>query len=305
MTKRVGQLLSRGLLWGIGIYKIDGLFDFDMDLLRAHSIFSNKKIRVEKEKVHTLADPFLFVKNGFLYLFYESQSVRKSGLIKAYRADDLKNFEDLGVILKEDFHLSYPFVFEVNDNVFMMPDCSEIHEIRVYKFENFPYAPTVNKVLLRGYYLDPSLVEIDGIWYLFATSEQGLEIHFTDDLFNTPLRPHPLNPISTDPRYKRCGGGIISVKGNYYRLAQDCSEEYGKNLNIFKIETLDPQYYKENLVRADFLQDAESWNYLGGHHLSHVLFNGKSVIATDGKHQDYFVNKLGTLFHRVKAQLNL
>lgn len=304
MAERIGKLLSRGLLWGIGIYRTEGQFDFHMDLLHANSIFTNKKIRVEKEKVHTLADPFLFVRDGSLYLFYESQSVRKPGLIKAYRTVDLEKFEDLGIILKEDVHLSYPFVFEFNDSVYMIPDCYGAGGIRLYQFEDFPFSPILKKVLLKGFYLDPSLIEINGIWYLFATSEQGLEIHFTDNLFKSPLQPHPQNPITTDPRYKRCGGGIISLNGNYYRLAQDCSEEYGKNLNVFKIDTLNPQSYSEGLVRENYLQNSESWNYLGGHHLSHVLFKGKSVIATDGKHQDYFVNKLGTLFHRVKTQLN-
>lgn len=305
MVLKTLDKLKKGLLWSIGLYQMDDPFDFDKNLIEAKKVFNYKKIRIKKERVHTNADPFLFVKDDFVYLFYESQSIRKPGIIKAYKTADLKNFIDLGVILKEDFHLSYPFIFEMNGSVFMMPDGHGAGEIRLYKFENFPYRLKLCKVLLKGNYLDPSVIMINGLWFLFATSEKGLKIFFTEDLENQPLEPHPQNPISTDPRYQRCGGGVVLINNQHYRLAQDCSEEYGKNLHIFKINSIDTKNYREELFKENYLLGLEKWNYLGGHHLSFVRFRGKSVIATDGKHLDYFVNKLGTFFHKVKIQLNL
>lgn len=299
------EIYKKRLLWSTGIYKINGEFDFNTKLEKADKVFNNRKIGRTKYSIHTTADPFLFVKDEVLYMFYESKSARKRGEIKAYKTTDLQTYEDLGVIMKDENSLSYPFIFKMDNSIFMIPDVHGSFEICLYKFRNFPYSPRLHKVLLKGNYYDATISQINGIWYLFATSVKGLEIFFTDDLEMKPLQPHPQNPITTDTRYRRCGGAIILLNGQHYRLAQDRSVEFGKNLNIFKINHIDPENYQEELFKENFLSGLEKWNRLGGHHLSFASFKGKSVVATDGKQLDYLVNKWGAFFHKIKTKLNL
>lgn len=304
MSIRNQEIYKKRLLWNTGIYKIDGDFDFDTKLEKADKVFNNRRIGRNKYRVHTTADPFLFVKDESLYMFYESKSERKRGEIKAYKTTDLETYEDLGIVMKDENNLSYPFVFKMNNSIFMIPDVHGLFEIRLYKFRNFPYSPRFHKVLLKGNYYDATICPINGIWYLFATSVKGLEIFFTADLEKQPLQPHPQNPISTDPKYRRCGGAIVLINGQHYRLAQDRSVEFGKNLNILKINNIDPDNYQEELYKENFLPGLEKWNRLGGHHLSYVRFKEQSIVATDGKQLDYLVNKWGAFFHKIKTKLS-
>lgn len=297
------EIYKKRLLWSTGIYHIDGDFDFNVKLEKAQTIFNNRKIGRKGYRVHTTADPFLIAIDDSLYMFYESKSARKRGEIKAYRTTDLKKYEDLGIVMQDKKNLSYPFVFKMNDSIYMIPDVHGLFEIRLYKFTNFPYTPKFHKVLLKGNYYDATISQINGMWYLFATSVKGLEIFFTADLEKEPLQSHPQNPISTDLRYRRCGGGIILINGQYFRLAQDRSLEAGKNLHVFKINCIDPINYKEELYKENLLPCIEKWNNLGGHHLSLVNFKGKSIVATDGKQLDYLVNKWGEFIHKMKNSL--
>ncbi|TXD68594.1 glucosamine inositolphosphorylceramide transferase family protein [Aequorivita lipolytica] len=294
------KLFKKGLLWSMGVYIMDEKFNFDVNLKNASKVFNIKKLRTTKEKVHTNADPFLFVKNDWLYLFYESQSIKKAGFIKAYKTQDLDNFIDLGIVLKEDFHLAYPFVFEIDGSPYMIPDSSSAQDIRLYKFEDFPFGLKKSKTLLNGRYWDSSVIYLEGMWYLFTSSEKGMDIFFTPDILTQPLRPHPQNPVCTDAKYERCGGGVVSIDGQLYRLAQDCSEEYGKSLHILKINALDEKDYSEELYRENYLEGSEKWNYNGGHHLSFANFKEKNIIATDGKQNDYFINKMFALYFMAK-----
>lgn len=298
--KQLLTIFKNGLLWSIGIYQLDGEFNFDVTLNKPIKVFNSKIIRTVRERVHTNADPFLFVKDDCLYLFYESQSVKKVANIKAYKTWDLENFIDLGIVLKEDFHLSYPFVFEMEGSSYMIPESSNAEDIRLYKFEDFPYGLKNPKILLQGKYSDSSVIYIEGMWYLFTSSNKGMDIFFTPDLLRQPLMPHPQNPVCTDAKYARCGGGVVAIGGELYRLAQDCSVEYGKSLHILKINALNEKGYSEELYRENYLDGREKWNRNGGHHLSLANFKGKSIIATDGKQKDYFINKLMALYYMAK-----
>ena len=81
------------------------------------------------------------------------------------------------------------------------------------------------------------------------------------------------------------------VMGNTFRIAQDCSKKYGGNINILRIFELTPDRYCEALAYEGYFGCREKWNSEGGHHLSMTNFQGKTVIAVDGQHRDYLMNK--------------
>lgn len=59
------------------------------------------------------------IQGNILYLFYETKnSVTMQGDIGVARSVDKgATWEQLGIALDEDWHLSYPYVFEDNGNV--------------------------------------------------------------------------------------------------------------------------------------------------------------------------------------------
>ena len=107
-----------------------------------------------------VADPFLFVYKDELFLFYEEQiDLRGKGLIKMTKTKDLVRWSNPVIVLEESFHLSYPNVFEVNGDIYMMPETGHDLSIKLYKANNDLTKWTYHKTLLEGKnFVDSSIV---------------------------------------------------------------------------------------------------------------------------------------------------
>jgi hypothetical protein len=291
------NIFKRNIVWSIAIYERDLDFSFSQKLNNPINVIDSKKIRKHHKHVHTYADPFFYVYNDELYIFFESQSIFEKGKIEVFKTFDLKNFEFLGTILEERFHVSYPFIFEFKQSIYLMPESLKENEIALYKFEKFPFSLSKYKVLLQGTYSDSSLVEHGGVYYLFTTSERGFEIFYTEDIEQNALLPHPCNPITRDLRYSRNGGAPVKLNNELYRITQDCSVEYGQNIHIMMIKVLSPIAYEEILVHENYFEKDAGWNSKGGHHLSIIDFHNKKIIAVDGKQYDHIMNKFLAPFY--------
>jgi len=285
------KLIEPNLLWSMALYAQTDSFSFLNKLKKPVKVFNSKNLRTKTNHVHTRADPFLFVRNDELFLFFESMSIKEVGCIAVYKTADLKKFDYLGIILSEPHHLSYPLVFGYGPSVFMIPESGAAEEVVLYRFERFPFELKKVRTLLFGKYFDSSLIFHEELWYLFTNSEVGLEIFLTDNIEEGAFSPHPQNPITTDPRFNRCAGQPVVVAGTTFRLAQNCSKKYGGNLNILRILELTADCYREEIVCEGYFGCNEKWNTEGGHHLSMTNFLGKTVVAVDGHHRDYLFNK--------------
>ena len=294
--------LKRNRIWSVGLYVTDNDFGFGKKVANAGFVLNSKKLRSRSGHVHTYADPFLFVDGETLYIFYEKQTVGEHGVIEAVRTTDLKNFQCVGEVLREPFHVSYPNVFRSGDGIYMVPESCATDEISLYKFADFPQNPVKLRILVRDSYQDPSLKFHNGVWYLFATCGDRLDLFFSSDLESSEFAPHPCSPLSDDLKLSQCGGGIVDLNGSLYRIAQDRSGEYGRNIHILRVVELSTTNYREKLFAENYLEGDQSWNARGGHHLSVVEFLGKTVIATDGKQDDLRINKFLALASRATAK---
>lgn len=285
------KLMEPNLLWSMALYNQTDAFSFFDKLRNPVKVFNSQNFRTKINHVHTRADPFLFVWNGELFLFFESMSIKEVGCIAVYKTADLKIFDYLGVVLSESHHLSYPLVFAYKSSVFMIPESGAAEEVMLYRFEDFPSGLKKVRTLLVGKYFDSSLIFHEGFWYLFTNSEVGLEIFLTNDIEEGVFLPHSQNPITTDPRFSRCAGQPVVVSGVIFRLAQDCSRKYGGNINILRVLELTVNCYREEIVHEEYFDCDEKWNTEGGHHLSMANFLGKVIVAVDGHHRDFLLNK--------------
>jgi len=143
----------------------------------------------------------------------------------------------------------------------------------------------------------------NGIWFLFTTSVKGLEIYYLKDIEKGKLISHPCNPITIDTKYCRCGGGPVFINKILFRIAQDCSSEYGENISILKIKKLSETEYEEELMIGNYFDKKETWNSRGGHHLSCVEFNGSTIIAVDGKQNDYIINNFLSISYLIYKKI--
>lgn len=200
------------------------------------------------------ADPFLFAKDDTLYLFYEDMGFSHGGgRIMMMSTTDLQKWSKPIMITHEsNCHFSYPFVFEDNGEIYMMPETGRDHNIRLYKAENGNPAdfrlykiiierPEKERTGLKFDYADSCIYKKDGVYYLFTSclrdDKYYLELYISDRLDGS-YKKHPMSPICEGNRYGRCGGSLIDYEGRLYRVAQDCENEYGGQIHLMEIEEL-------------------------------------------------------------------
>ena len=248
-----------------------------------------KFIKIENISNTFLADPFVFKENNKNYLLGEEFNFQKSkGAIAIYKINK-KNYERLGLCLEENFHLSFPYIFKFENTLYMIPETLDINEIRIYKCEDFPlkwkYFKTIKKNISA---VDSMLFFNRGLWWLFTNiSNKKTDLFSTLNIFysNNPIsddwKSHKKNPVIFDVNKSR-NGGIILHKNKVFRVSQSPSfYEYGYETTISKIEILNPNDYKEKIVRN--IKPNFKKGILGTHHFHN---NQKNVAI------DYFENKL-------------
>src|SRR5262249_15944078 len=137
-----------------------------------------------------------------------------TGHIVAYKIDR-DGYTELGCALKEDFHLSFPFVFEENSALYMCPETHRAREIRLYKCVNYPLGWELHSVLMKDVCaVDTTLFKHDGkLWMLTGidsteSEEYCSELHvfYADRFDSSDWTPHPMNPVIFDSRRARNGG---------------------------------------------------------------------------------------------------
>ena len=282
--------LRRRTYWTTGLYHTDRA-DLPLAGRLIRTFGANRSLRLPFAQ-HTQADPFLLVRGGRLYLFLEVVRADRAGVIDAWSSADLVDWTPHGTGLAAATHLSYPNVFEIAGETYMVPESKAAGGVTLYRFAAFPRDLRPVRQLLSGAYNDPTPFAHDGHWYLFATSAAGLELHVSDDILTAPFRRHPIGVIERDIRHARCGGPIVARGGLLFRPAQDDRTRYGGSLDLREITTLTPTDYAERPAHSAVLPRNRSWNRAGGHHLSIVEFDGAIVFATDGQGWDPYQHKL-------------
>lgn len=303
------QLINKKLYhpyntWNVSIFDVssDDIINYNYDT--PLKCFSDKHIiRTKYNYSCGYADPFLITKDDELYCFYENIIYDGSGIIRGKKTKDLKNWEELDIVLQEPFHLSYPYTFKYNGDYYMIPETGNENAVYVYKALNFPYNWTRIDTLLQGYkFLDNSLIEKDDSWYLFTTirTKDGKD-HFacyeSDCIFGEYL-PCCEN-IKSDSLYIRNGGNVFEYNGKYYRPAQYSKDYYGQYLGMLRIDSLSLDTYKESFIK-DIQNKENDWCSKGGHHFNMVEYNNHTIVAMDGFQKDNWINNRTRQFFKKK-----
>ena len=221
------------------------------------------------------ADPFLWEHGGHTYCFFEEfdYSARR-GHINVGRFED-EQLVDVRTALKTEYHLSFPFVFAHDGELFMLPETSERRQLEVWKCVEFPDRWERHAVALEGTAAsDTTLNLINGQWWVFTNIsydpflDMNSELHIfrADGPDLAHLEPHRCNPVVINARQARNAGRILEIDGKLYRPAQDNSHGYyGYGLRLMEIRQLSLDEYEEVEAKA-FKPDFEP-GIIGCHHL--------------------------------------
>jgi hypothetical protein len=235
-----------------------------------------------------VADPFLARDADETLLFFElmpSGSLR--GAIGLARSRDAGIWTYEGIVLDEPFHLSFPHVFQWQTHWFMVPECAEHGEVRLYRATSFPDKWEFERTLLKGRFADSVLWEQSGTWYMLTSPRMETLKLF---LAETPLGPwmeHPSSPVvENDLSAARPGGPVVAAGRSTFRLAQDCRGAYGRALSAYVVEEIGPSFYQEKPYRQGpvlGVGGSAAPGTRGMHHL-HALQaqTGRWTVACDG-----------------------
>lgn len=195
-----------------------------------------------------VADPFWVKDNSTWHMFFEVwNGETRRGEIGLASSPDALNWTYDKIIVRENFHLSYPYVFKRNDRYFMIPETRQSQSVRLYEASDFPRSFTFHSTLLHGNFADPSIVFFDNMWWLFVLEgTESLELYYSNEL-EGPWIKHPNSPlICNDKQRARPGGRIIDYNGALIRFAQNCVPVYGHQLRAFRIDVLTTDDYQES-----------------------------------------------------------
>lgn len=291
-VKLANQLIwvHRDTNWSISIYEGN-------DYLSLKPISSIKNPAISRKDVtdaytEFVADPFIVQLQDEWLMFFEIFNLKKyRGEISFARSKDGFSWDYQQVILSEDFHLSYPYVFEFEANWYMIPETCEAKSVRLYKATNFPDRwEFVSEILVGSRFVDASILRFEGVWWLFVGVEpptggtcDTLKLYYADDLLGQ-WTEHPMSPIlNNNLKISRPAGRVRQIGGQPIRFAQDCTVSYGYNVTAIGIESLTKDLYVEAKIQhsRDYLFELGTmpFNQVGMHHLDFIMLEEKRCLA--------------------------
>lgn len=201
------------------------------------------------------ADPFPVYWNGKTFLFFEEFEYRLGrGVISAIEFDAAGPVGPPIRVLEEPWHLSYPFVIEHGDALFMIPEASLTGEVPLYRCTAFPDRwERVGSIIEGIEAADCTLFRHDGLLWMMSATREGvggysdtLSIHYAPDIFG-PWTEHDHRPILVDVGAARPAGRVVHKEGRLWRPIQDCTQGYGRGLVLAEITRLDTRRFEQTL----------------------------------------------------------
>ncbi len=206
---------------------------------------------------HLYADPFLFEHDGRHHLFCEEllPGAARAVISHTELLLDGTVADPPVAVLEAPYHLSYPFVFSHEGQVFLIPESASQGRVELYRATDFPREWRRERILLDGLAAcDATLLAHAGRLWLFvgvAAPNATLldELHlFTAIAPEGPWRPHPRNPIVSDVRCARPAGAIQRWGTRLVRPGQDGSRRYGGAVSFREIDELSLEDYAEHEI---------------------------------------------------------
>ena len=232
-----------------------------------NSILNDKKtpFTIIKNSVrYWAADPFLFEHNGDIYIFAELYDYfKRRGVIGFYKLNGIKRGKWIPVI-SEDYHMSYPYIFEKDGQVYIMPESNASNSLYLYRAVNFPYEWD------KAIAIRENVKLADTTLFDFNNTEYALSFDVT-----FPRKPNLMlldmkeknNDKTLDLENVELRRPAGKVLPDNIRPAQNCTDDYGKGI-IFYLYSLKDDEYSEEEIQRVFPEDLSYSQeiYLDGMH---------------------------------------
>lgn len=259
-VKLVDRLLARESHWQVGLSPEPW-----------PTLNLRKAINLPETPGAFLADPFVVEREGRTIIFAEQFRYREGrGTIAAFEVIG-NGVQRLGVVLKEPFHLSFPYLLESDGELFMVPETEQSGDIRLYRCLSFPNQWEFDSVLvpnLRA--LDCMPFEFNGTWWMIVGQSTAHAFGVRPLLYRASALRGPWarcldGPISAEIEHARNGGLLRDGDALYRVIQMPDFGKYGAWIRIAHVDQVSELAYNETSVYA--LRPAHRPGVLGGHHL--------------------------------------
>lgn len=209
---------------------------------------------IHSPRKFTFADCFFAEHQGRYFIFFEEvDDLHPVGFLSVLEVFKDGAYSEPQTILKLDYHLSYPCVFQVNDEWYMIPETSANRSIELWKCIDFPlkwekHSHIADDILA----VDSTLFYHQGMWYLFTSTKRNckkfgdrLDIFYSHDILSGQWQEHPQNPVCTGHQQLRMAGKPFMYNGKLIRPSQNSLKRYGGHIELKEIVELSPTQYKE------------------------------------------------------------
>ncbi|MDT0643029.1 hypothetical protein RM553_09340 [Zunongwangia sp. F363] len=227
VTEKVGK-------WSVG-------YGFSEDPITKTDISEDHLISYEKvdsllqNEGNYIADPFFIKEKDSFYLFTELKGQKNADIALFTSANGL-NYEYKGVVLNEDFHLSYPQVFKYRDEFYMLPETNQSGNVLLYKAEDFPYQWRIVDTLIENVnFKDPSLLLSPDLNLIVTVDDHMNQLMFTADSLEGQWR-EVRKYTSKKGNETRPGGRFFNYKGEWFLPIQDRRFGYGSGISIYRLK---------------------------------------------------------------------
>ncbi len=234
------------------------------------------------EAIDYIADPF-YIKEGDVYYLFVEQKGEGNANIALLTSTDGENYRYKGIVLDEDFHLSYPQIFKHEEEFYMLPEASGSNQLLLYKAENFPYDWRISDTLIKNIVLkDPSIMLSEELNLIVAVDNDLKQYMFTAD----SLKGNWTEAKNYKQRWgneTRPGGRFFKVDNNWYLPLQNRSLGYGTGISLYKLE-IENDKLEFKLAEKMYLgpQQEIEWFNRGMHQLDIQKYGDEYYMVYDG-----------------------
>lgn len=247
--------------------------------------------------VDFVADPFFYEEQGRIHMLFEVYNKNRgptASIGHAVSRNGGRHWEYDRIVFETDRHVSFPYIFKHNSEVYFVPDFSNTNDrfspVILYRFDEFPYDYTrVAKIVDTDQkFMDTVIFPYGGRWWALMGSGENdqIRIYHNETLTEGNWQSHPLNPVVTDRKYAgRPGGRPLIHDEKLVIFYQDCVSDYGNALRAYEIRELSLNAYKDEPVFDDPIlkgKGGRGWNSGRMHHLDIQFGEDRIFIAVDG-----------------------
>jgi hypothetical protein len=252
VTQKAMRLLKRlavgGRTWGVAWRPVT-----HRALLRDRAGVFN---RIRDDGRRYYADPFPFQWQDRTFLFVEEYVyATRRGCISVSEIREDGTVSTPQPVLEEPYHLSYPFIFEQDGQIWMIPESGAARGVYLYRAEAFPFSWKREACLVSdSESYDATLATHGGSFWLFScernwrSSSWDTVALFHSDRLHGEWRPHQGNPVLLDSSLSRPAGEHFQWNQDQIRPVQDCSREYGGAVFLCRIDTLSKQAFAQTVI---------------------------------------------------------